>query len=126
MCTFIGIESVAANALIELLERKDEREVSFDTLVRYGMRVVRVLQEYSDEEVILLLSRKYQINMIENYSDFFEADFSCGGHGVFRLKGEDKQKTLDALKEYFRWTMSIQMLDAFTSDDALQELGLCA
>lgn len=126
MCTFIGIESVAANALIELLERKDEREVSFDTLVRYGMRVVRVLQEHSDEEVILLLSRKYQINMIENYSDFFEADFSCRGHGVFRLKGEDKQKTLDALKEYFRWTMSMRMLDAFTSDDALQELGLCA
>lgn len=126
MCTFIGIESVAANALIELFERKNKREVSFDTLARYGMRVVRILQEQSEEEVILLLSRKYQINMIENYSDFFEADFSSGGHGVFRLKGEDKQETLKALKEYFRYTMSMQMLNAFTSDDALQELGLCA
>lgn len=126
MCTFIGIESVAANALIELLEKRDEREVSFDTLARYGMRVVRILQEQSEEEVILLLSRKYQINMIENYSDFFEADFSSGGQGVFRLKGEDKQETLKALKQYFRYTMSMQMLNAFTSNDALQELGLCA
>lgn len=126
MYTFIGIESVAANALIELLEKRDEREVSFDTLARYGMRVVRILQEQSEEEVILLLSRKYQINMIENYSDFFEADFSSGGQGVFRLKGEDKQETLKALKQYFRYTMSMQMLNAFTSNDALQELGLCA
>ena len=126
VCTFIGIESVAANALIELLEKRDEREVSFDTLARYGMRVVRILQEQSEEEVILLLSRKYQINMIENYSDFFEADFSSGGQGVFRLKGEDKQETLKALKQYFRYTMSMQMLNAFTSNDALQELGLCA
>lgn len=126
MCTFIGIESVAANALIELLEKRDEREVSFDTLARYGMRVVRILQEHSDEEVILLLSRKYQVNMIENYSDFFEADFSSGGQRVFRLKGENKQETLKALKKYFRLTMSMQMLNAFTSDDALQELGLCA
>ncbi len=126
MCTFIGIESVAANALIELLEKKDEREVSFETLARYGMRVVRILQECSDEEVILLLSRKYQINMIENYSDFFEADFSRGGQGLNRLKGENKQETLEALKKYFRLTMSMQMLNAFTSEDALQELGLCA
>lgn len=126
MCTFIGIESVAANALIELLEKRDEREVSFDTLARYGMRVVRILQEQSEEEVILLLSRKYQVNMIENYSDFFEADFFSGGQRVFRLKGENKQETLKALKKYFRLTMSMQMLNAFTSDDALQELGLCA
>lgn len=126
MCTFIGIESVAANALIELLDKRGEREVSFDMLARYGMRVVRILQEQSEEEVVLLLSRKYQINMIESYSDFFEADFSSGGQGVFRLKGEDKQETLRALKQYFRNTMSKQILNAFTSNDALQELGLCA
>ncbi len=124
MCTFIGIESVAANALIELLEKRDEREISFDTLVRYGMQVIRILQEKTHDEVVLLLSRKYQINMVENYSDFFEADFSSGGSGMFRLKGADKQKTLQSLKEYFRWTLSIQVLDAFMSDDALHVLGV--
>ena len=124
MCTFIGIESVAANALIELLEKRNEREISFDTLVRYGMQVVRILQEKTHAEVVLLLSRKYQINMVENYSDFFEADFSSGSNGVFRLKGADKQETLQALKDFFRWTLSIQILDAFTSDDALHVLGV--
>ncbi len=124
MCTFIGIESVAANALIELLEKQDKREISFDTLVRYGMQVVRILQEETQDDVVLLLSRKYQISMVENYSDFFEADFSSNGDGVFRLKGTDKQETLQALKEHFRWTLSIQLLDAFVSDDALRELGV--
>lgn len=124
MCTFIGIESVAANALIELFEKRNETEISFDTLVRYGMQVVRILQEKTNDEIVLLLSRKYQINMVENYSDFFEADFSSDGSGVFRLKGTNKQETLQALKEYFRWTLSIQLLNAFMSDDALHILGV--
>lgn len=124
MCTFIGIESVAANALIELFEKRNETEISFDTLVRYGMQVVRILQEKTNDEIVLLLSRKYQINMVENYSDFFEADFSSDGSGVFRLKGTNKQETLQSLKEYFRWTLSIQLLDAFMSDDALHVLGV--
>lgn len=124
MCTFIGIESVVANALIELLEKRDEKEISFDTLVRYGMQVVRILQEKSDDEIVLLLSRKYQINLVENYSRFFEADFSTGGSGTFRLKGTNKQKTLQELKEYFRWTLSVQILDAFMSADALHVLGV--
>lgn len=127
MCTFIGIESVAANALIELLERRNEREVSFDMLVRYGTRVARILQESFHEEPVLLLSRKYQMNMLENYSDFFEADLSYNGQGTsFRLKGEDKQKTIEALTRSFRCTMGMQLLEAFMSADALRELGVCA
>lgn len=127
MCTFIGIESVVANALIELLDKRDEREVSFDMLVRYGTRVVRVLQESFGEDPVLLLSRKYQINMIEHYSDFFEADLSYGGQGVFfRLKGEDKQKMIEALTKNFRCTMGMSFLEAFMSEDALHELGVGA
>ncbi len=126
MCTFIGIESVAANALIELFEKKNIREVSFDVLVKYGMGIVRYLEKERQEEVILLFSRKYQISMIENYSDFFEADFFGDGNGVFRLKGNDKTETLLSLKEYFRWTMSTRMINAFLSKEALDELKLAA
>lgn len=127
MCTFIGIESVTANALIELLEKRNQREVSFDMLVRYGTRVARILQENFNEEPVLLLSRKYQINMIENYSDFFEADLSYGGQGVFfRVKGDDKEKTIEALTKNFRCAMGMQLLEAFMSADALHELGVSA
>ena len=124
MYTYIGIESITANALIELGEKKDKSEVSFDNLVRYGMRVVSILQEQTNNEVIPLLSRRYQINMIENYPDFFEADYSGGGSGVFRLKKSNQPEILRELKEFFRWTLNIQILEAFLSDEALHVLGV--
>ena len=123
MCTFIGIECIAANALIEILEKNQKREVSFDTIVRYGMEVVRVLQRQTGEEAVLLLSKKYQINMVENYSDFFEVDFSDSNGGVFKLR---ETVSLDELRTYFRWTMSARLIDAFVSPEAIRELGVYA
>ena len=123
MCTFIGIECLAANALIEILDRTQKREVSFDAIVRYGMEVVRVLQRQTGEEAVLLLSKKYQINMIENYSEFFEVDFGDRNHGTFMLR---ETVSLDDLKNYFRWTMSVRLVDAFVSPEAIRELGVYA
>lgn len=121
MCTFIGIECLAANALIEILEKSNRREVSFDTLVRYGMEVVRFLQKKSGEEAVLLLSKKYQINMIENYSHFFDVDFTGLDQGLFKLK---ETATLDELTDYFRWTMSVKLVEAFMAPEAVRELGV--
>ena len=123
MCTFIGIEYLAANALIEILDRTQKREVSFDAIVRYGMEVVRVLQRQTGEEAVLLLSKKYQINMVENYSEFFEVDFGDRNHGTFKLR---EAVSLDDLKNYFRWTMSVRLVDAFVSPEAIRELGVYA
>lgn len=123
MCTFIGIECLAANALIEILSRTQKREVSFDTIVRYGMEVVRVLQRQTGEEAVLLLSKKYQINMVENYSEFFEVDIGDKNHGIFKLK---ETVSIDDLKNYFRWTMSVRLVDALLSPEAIRELGVSA
>ena len=123
MCTFIGIECLAANALIEILDKTKKREVTFDALVRYGMEVVRVLQRETGEEAVLLLSKKYQINMIENYSEFFDVDFSDSNHGIFKLRDTVE---LEDLKNYFRWTMSVRLVEAFISPEAIKELGVCA
>ena len=50
MCTFIGIESLAANALIEILQNTNRREVDFETLVKYGMKIVKLLLEQTGDE----------------------------------------------------------------------------
>lgn len=121
MCTFIGIESLAANALIELLEKSGRREVSFDVLVQYGMEIVSFLQRETGEEAVLLMSRKYQLDMIENYSNFFVVTFDEAGRGTFQLKDD---VDLEDLKFYFRWTMSLQLLKAFLSPEALGKLGV--
>jgi len=123
MCTFIGIESLAANALIEIMENSEKREVSFETLVKYGMKIVKVLQEQAGDEAVLLLSEKYQLSMVDNYSYFFDVDFNGPGQNVFRLKDD---VTVDELSSYFRWTMSTKIIKAFMAEEARMELGLAA
>lgn len=124
MPTFIGIESLAANALIELMEKAHTREVSFDTLVRYGMEVVRIFGMQTGEEAVLLLSRQDQLDMIENYSEYFEVEFSGTYTGTFRLRDTVSSSELEKLKERFRWTMTVRLFEAFMSPDALQKLGV--
>ena len=121
MPTFIGIESLAANALIELMDREQTREVSFDTLVRYGLEVVRVFGMRTGEEAVLLLSRQDQLDMMENYSEYFEVDVSDTYGGTFRLKDT---ASLEDLRKYFRWTMTVWLFEAFMSPEALQKLGV--
>ena len=121
MPTFIGIESLAANALIELMDREQTREVSFDTLVRYGLEVVRVFGMRTGEEAVLLLSRQDQLDMMENYSEYFEVDVSDTYGGTFRLKDT---ASLEDLRKYFRWTMTVRLFEAFVSPEALQKLGV--
>jgi len=122
MCMFIGIESLVANALIELFEKTEKREVDFETLYKYGMRVVRYLEKQG-EEAILLLSEKYQLDMVEKYSEYFDVELYSSEKGVFRLKENVK---IDDLKNYYRWTMSIKAIKAFMSAEAIKELGIAA
>ena len=103
MYTFIGIESLAANALISLLEKNNVRVVSFDTLVNYGMEITRIYKRDTGEDAILLLSREYQLNMIANYSDFFDVKIDNAGQGVFCLKDD---VDIEQVKFYFRYCSS--------------------
>lgn len=124
MCTFIGIESLAANALISLLEKNPEnREISFSKLVDYGMEIIRIYRYTTGEEAVLLLSREYQMNMVANYSDFFDVQMEDDGQGVFRLK---EGITADVLRDYFQWMMSADLLSAFMAPEALEKLGVCS
>ena len=116
VCTFIGIENLAANAMIELMERNHTKEISFETLVHYGLEVARIFQEKTGEEAILLISRAYQVDMIENYSDFFDVHDE-----TFYLKDS---VNLEELKTYFRWTMSTKLLHAFMDPEAIRKLGV--
>jgi len=120
---FIGIESLAANALIEIINKTNRREVDFASLVKYGMKIVKLIQEQTGEEAILLLSKKYQMNMIDDYSDFFEMKINANGYDVFKLRDDI---TAEDLSEYFRWTMSIRVIRAFMSEEAIMELGVVA
>lgn len=120
MCTFVAIENVAANALLAIRGKKVNEEISFDELVRYGMKAISIFQEETCEEAALLLSRAYQISMMEHYSNFFEVDM-YRNRGVFRLKQE---VPVHEFEKIFRWTMDSNLVDAFMSPEAISELGV--
>ena len=121
MCKFIGIEDLAANALIELIEGKDCNKVSFEQLINYGNVIVKLLDKLN-EEVVLLISNDYTNEVIRNYSDFFRIEKE-NNEEYFALKNE---KSVDDLRLYFRACLTLDLLTAFTDQESLNEIGVCA
>ena len=122
MHTFIGMEDLVANALIELLEKDNCRKVSFAALVKYGNVVLRFLHE-NGEEAVFLLSKGYTNELIRNYSDFFEIDYSEPGKEAIALK---KEKTADDLRNRFRALLTMELLFAFIDEKSVSELRRAA
>ena len=105
MCYYIGIEDLAANAMIEILEKKQKDGKSIESVLsvtlrdleEYGAEVVRYINQTSDEKALLILSRASTEYMFRNYSDFFEAIDE--EEAAIKLR---EGKTVEDLKEKFR------------------------
>lgn len=114
MCYYIGIEDLAANALIEILRTKEESEferypVTFKELEQYGAEVVKYLDVEKNEKALLILSGTRTTNMFRNYSDFFEEVESPKGTAIALRKG----KTVKDLIDKFRVYCALDVIDAF-------------
>ena len=90
MCMCIGIEDLAANALISILSRKQEVSASrifirFSVLLDYGMAVVKKLTA-KGEEATLIYDRESNSMLFRDYSDFFERKADAQGYAGIQLK----------------------------------------
>ena len=122
MCFYIGIEDLAANALIEILTKNSEKRfVSYEELENYGAEVVKFLCE-KGEKAILILSRDCTEAMFRNYSDFFEEQQSNGKFGILLKEGI----SIESLEKYFRGYISLDVLRAFVNEQSISKLGACA
>lgn len=119
MYKYIGIEDLAANALIELLERKNCREVSFEVLRNYGMTIVRILTA-AGKGAILTMNQEDTYNMLHDYSDFFDIKESNGQESIILKTG----KTAQDLRTHFRAYLGLDSLIAFTTKESIQVLGI--
>ena len=119
MYTYIGIEDLAANAIIELLENEKNGEVLFSQLNRYGAVVIRILNE-KQNDAILILSRERTNSFFNDYSDYFEP-FTNGTDDGIRLK---EGVTVDDLWGKFRGCISVEVMKAFMDERSLKELGV--
>ena len=71
MCYYLGIEDLAANALIAAIQANQKPLFfSFKKLDEYGTRVVRSLME-TGKEAVLVLSRELTDVFFHEYSGIF-------------------------------------------------------
>lgn len=120
MCYYIGIEDLVANALIEIVDKTGNNEVSFQKLNDYGAIVIRTLNEQK-EEAILLLSRDRTNAFIHNCTEFFDIRDEENGDTIISLK---KGVTTNQLRLQFRTNIAFDVLLAFVNEKCLQVLGV--
>lgn len=118
MCVRIGVEDLAANALIELLKQSNaNRFVSYAAMEEYGLAIARFLKA-EGESVIIYSSRVYTNEMLINYSDYFEERYIDGVYGIY-LK---EDKTVENLREKFRGYLALKVLLAFVNEECVKSL----
>lgn len=123
MCYYIGIEDLAANAMIEILEKKWEDgiagknpTITLENLEEYGAEVVRYIDKATSETALLILSRASTTYMFRNYSDFFEE--VDDGTAIKLREG----KTVDDLKEKFRTYKASDLIRAYMAEETVKVL----
>ena len=119
MCFYIGIEDLAANALIEVLSKCQKRFLTYSEIEGYGAKVVELLKE-TGEKAILILSRDNTEALFRNYSEFFEESEEQGRKGI--LLKQDKE--IDDLIQQFRGYLALDVLLAFMDQRSVQALGV--
>lgn len=119
MCVYIGIEDLAANALIEILNRGDKRTVTYCDLEKYGAEVINILNQQG-ERAVLVLSRENTNSMFRNYSDIFEEVTTDSGLGISLRSNVTVDDLIDKFRGYLAW----DVLLAFVNKSSLSALGV--
>lgn len=117
----IGMEDLAANALIEAMEKGKKRFLTYHEIEEYGMRVVQILRE-KEEKAVLLLSRESMSAFYRNYSEFFEEKRVNGVLGIELRAEKDAEDLIDTFRGY----LTIDVLMAFVDKRSVEALGVSA
>ena len=122
MCYYIGIEDLAANALIEILKTKENEQteqycVTLAEVEAYGSQEIQYLNERG-EQAVLILSRENTSLMFRNYSDFFEEVETDKGIAIALKEG----KTVSDLVKKFRTYLALDLMMAFMNTETVRVL----
>ncbi len=108
MCKFIGVEILAANVLINLIESSNRRSVSLAELNKCGIEVVNILEKEFNETAVVLYDKNRIGSFVVDYSDFFEYENDT-------LYVKDSVEDTKQLRDWFRGTLSYEILSAIIS-----------
>lgn len=119
MCFYIGIEDLAANALIVALSKRNKRFLTYSEIENYGSSVVQLLNK-KGEKAVLILSRESTNDLFRNYSDFFEEQENEGSFGISLKEGIQ----INDLIVKFRGYLALDVLMAFVDKYSIKALGV--
>lgn len=120
MCAYIGVECLAANALIELYEQ-GIHELSVEQLADFGLMVIESYESQNSEGAMLIFDQNEIWGLVVNYADLFAVtDKEDGKRYISLQEGVDIQK----VKERFRWTLSYAMLKALNEVDIMRAINI--
>lgn len=115
MCTFIKMEYLVANALVELYENKKIDKISLDDIKNYGIKVEKVLNKTEGTQAILLYSNQYTREFLQDYSDYFvfEDDYIKIRSGV----------SIDDIRNHILSYISVDILLALLDESTLKVIN---
>lgn len=105
----LGIECIAANALIELEKELGIREITLADLFIYANKVVELYKREIDSDVVLIATSEDINELVNNYPDYFQLDEQT-------IKLVDNADLFE-IKEMFRWSVSYEMLKIISKVD---------
>jgi hypothetical protein len=111
----LNMEDFVANALIESIEERDERKISFKQLDLYRNNVRNMLKEHG-KAAIIPVSETNTKYCFYNYSDFFEWK-NDGEENYILLK---EGKNIDDLRKSFRAYLPLDVLLIFSRNKLLE------
>lgn len=110
MLYYIGIEDLAALALIQALQ-KEKRFLSYAQIEAYGNRVIKRLEK-DNQKAVLILSRESTDALFRDYSDYFVETEEGGELGIALQEGKD----IDNLIDQFCGYLAVEVLKAFVNE----------
>lgn len=116
---YLGIEDLAANALIESLKKNNKRFLTYVEIENYGSKVAQILGDRGDE-AILVLSRDRTNAVLHDYAKYFE-EFEMDNKKGIRLRDGIG---IDQLIRRFRGYLALDVLLAFVDRSSVGVLGV--
>lgn len=115
MCTFIKMEYLVANALVELYENKKIDKISLASIQNYGIKVEKVLNK-SGTQAILLYSSQYTKEFLQDYSDYFTFE-----NNYIKIKSG---VTIDDIRNHILSYVSVDILLALLDENSLKAINV--
>lgn len=117
MCIMLNMEDLVANALIELLENKSSRKVSFNQLESYKNNIIQMFKEQK-KDVVVSISDDNTDRLLSMYSNFFYIRETTNEKYIY-LKEEKNEYDL---RRNFRSYLPLDMIKIFYNENVLQPL----